>query len=117
MKFNNIYKRSEENVESALLNLWTHGDHPMRDAVKEMFQREPLIAEPVFQSTYGWMPTDNDEWRSCFLPDVIKKIGIGEKYPPYKHQADSWMTLLDNTEKKGIVVISGTGSGKTEGVM
>ena len=114
MKFKNIYKRSEENVESALLNLWTLGDHPMRDAVKEMFQREPLIAEPVFQSTYGWMPTDNDEWRSCFLPDVIKKIGIGEKYPPYKHQADSWMTLLDNTEKKSIVVTSGTGSGKTE---
>ena len=79
-----------------------------------MFQREPLMAEPVFQSTYGWQPTEDDSWKSYFLPDVIEKIGIGKKYPPYSHQASSWKTLLNKDEMQSIVVTSGTGSGKTE---
>lgn len=114
MKFKNIYQKSEENVEKALLNLWTIGNHPMRDAVKDMFQREPLMAEPVFQSTYGWQPTEDDSWKSVFLPEVIERIGIGETYPPYSHQASSWKTLLDEDNMQSIVVTSGTGSGKTE---
>ena len=114
MKFKNIYQKSEENVEKALLNLWTLGNHPMREAVKEMFRREPLMAEPVFQSTYGWQPTEDDSWKSYFLPDVIEKIGIGKNYPPYSHQASSWKTLLNKDEMQSIVVTSGTGSGKTE---
>ena len=114
MKFKNIYQKSEESVEKALLNLWTLGNHPMRGAVKDMFQREPLMAEPVFQSTYGWQPTEDDSWKSYFLPDVIEKIGIGKKYPPYSHQASSWKTLLNKGEMQSIVVTSGTGSGKTE---
>ena len=114
MKFKNIYQKSEESVEKALLNLWTLGNHPMRGAVKDMFQREPLMAEPVFQSTYGWQPTEDDSWKSYFLPDVIEKIGIGKKYPPYNHQASSWKTLLNKNEIQSIVVTSGTGSGKTE---
>ena len=114
MKFKNIYQKSEENVEKALLNLWTIGEHPMRGAVKDMFQREPLIAEPVFQSTYGWQPTEDDSWKSFFLPEVIDQIGIGKTYPPYSHQASSWKTLLDKDNIQSIVVTSGTGSGKTE---
>lgn len=114
MKFKNIYQKSEESVEKALLNLWTLGEHPMRGAVKDMFQREPLMAEPVFQSTYGWQPTEDDSWKSYFLPEVIEKIGIGKKYPPYSHQASSWKTLLNKDEMQSIVVTSGTGSGKTE---
>lgn len=114
MKFKNIYQKSEENAEKALLNLWTLGEHPMRGAIKDMFQREPLIAELVFQSTYGWQPTEDDSWKSYFLQDIIEKIGIGEKYTPYSHQASSWKTLLDKDEMQSIVVTSGTGSGKTE---
>ena len=114
MKFKNIYQKSEESVEKALLNLWTLGNHPMRGAVRDLFQREPLMAEPVFQSTYGWQPTEDDSWKSYFLQDVIEKIGIGEKFPPYSHQASSWKTLLNKDEIQSIVVTSGTGSGKTE---
>ena len=86
----------------------------MRDAVKEMFRNEPLMAEPVFQSTYGWETTEDDTWRNYFLPRVIERLGIGANYPPYTHQASSWKTLLDRNETKSIVVTSGTGSGKTE---
>lgn len=114
MKFRNIYQKSEENVEKALLNFWTIGNHPMRGAIKDMFQREPLMAEPVFQSMYGWQPTEDDSWKAFFLPEVIDKIGIGMQYAPYSHQANSWKTLLNESEKQSVVVTSGTGSGKTE---
>lgn len=114
MKFANIFKESEETVEKALLSLWTFGSHPMRDAVREMFRNEPLMAEPVFQSTYSWETTDDNTWRNYFLPEVIEKLGIGADYPPYTHQASAWQTILDRNETKSIVVTSGTGSGKTE---
>lgn len=114
MKFANIFKESEETVEKALLSLWTLGSHPMRDSIIEMFRNEPLMAEPVFQSTYGWETTDDNSWRDYFLPEVINNLGIGANYPPYTHQASSWKTLLDENETNSIVVTSGTGSGKTE---
>ena len=114
MKFVNIFKESEENVEKALLSMWTFGNHPMRDAISEMFRNEPLMAEPVFQSTYGWETTEDDSWRDYFLPEVIERLGIGAEHTPYAHQASCWKTLLDRNETKSIVVTSGTGSGKTE---
>ena len=53
MKFKNIYKETKENVELALLSLWAPGKHRMRVALKDLFKREPLMAEPVFQSDPG----------------------------------------------------------------
>ena len=114
MKFKNIYKESEENVEKALLSLWTLGSHPMRNAVQEMFHNEPLMAEPVFQSTYGWETTEDDSWRQCFRDTVRDRLEIGVAHTPYAHQACSWETLLDEQTTNSIVVTSGTGSGKTE---
>lgn len=111
MKFVNIYKETEENMHLALLSLWAPGNHPMRPAIEELFDREPLLAEPVFQSTFGWEPATDDSWKNALNPKVINKLSIGVKYPPYKHQAESWKTLA---EGKSIVVTSGTGSGKTE---
>ena len=111
MKFENIYKETEENMRLALLSLWAPGNHPMRPAINELFDREPLLAEPVFQSTFGWEPTPDDSWKNALNPTVISKLGIGGKYPPYKHQAESWKTLA---EGKSIVVPSGTGSAKPE---
>ena len=102
MKFVNIFKESEEKVEKALLSLWTLGSHPMRDAVMEMFRNEPLMAEPVFQSTYGWETTEDNSWRNSFLQEVIDGLGIGAQYPPYAHQASCWKTLLDRTETNSI---------------
>lgn len=111
MKFEYIYKETEENMRLALLSLWAPGKHPMRLAIENLFKKEPLLAEPVFQSTFGWEPTDDNSWRNALNPTVINKLGIGVKYPPYKHQAESWKTLA---EGNSIVVTSGTGSGKTE---
>ena len=123
MKFENIYKETEENMRLALLSLWAPGNHPMRPAINELFDREPLLAEPVFQSTFGWEPSTDETWRSAINKDVWNKLEkIREKkaieagktfrpFVPFKHQAESWKTLA---EGKSIVVTSGTGSGKTE---
>ena len=123
MKFENIYKETEENMRLALLSLWAPGSHPMRSAIDELFDREPLLAEPVFQSTFGWEPSSDETWRSAINRDVWNKlekirenkaIEAGKTFRPFvpfKHQAESWKTLAEN---KSIVVTSGTGSGKTE---
>lgn len=123
MKFENIYKETEENMRLALLSLWTPGAHPMRPAIEELLDREPLLAEPVFQSTFGWEPTDDETWRGAINTDVWDRLENMRKskaedagkefrpFVPFRHQADSWKTLA---EGKSIVVTSGTGSGKTE---
>lgn len=123
MKFENIYKEAEENMRLALLSLWTPGNHPMRHAIEELFDKEPLLSEPVFQSTFGWEPTEDDSWHSAINQDVWNKLentrrkkaeDAGKEFrpfSPFKHQAESWKALADG---HSIVVTSGTGSGKTE---
>ena len=111
MRFENIFKETEENVRLALESMWVPGAHPMRKQIEELFVREPLLAEPVFQSMFGWETVNNDTWRSALNPAVIDRLGIGSQFTPYVHQAKSWKALADG---KSIVVTSGTGSGKTE---
>lgn len=123
MKFENIYRETEENLRLALLSLWAPGNHPMRPAIQDLFDREPLLAEPVFQSTFGWEQSTDDSWHSVINEKVWNELEkIREEkakkeqktfYPfiPHKHQASSWKTLKNG---KSIVVTSGTGSGKTE---
>lgn len=123
MKFENIYREVDENMRLALLSLWAPGNHPLRPALEELFDREPLLAEPVFQSSFGWEITKDTGWRNYLDQDVFNKIeAVRERaaneagkpfrpFVPFKHQAESWKALK---EGRSIVVTSGTGSGKTE---
>lgn len=118
MNFLNIYKDTKTRAEQALLSTWTPGEnHKMRKAFKDLFQRECLLAEPVFQSSFGWQTTDSDQWRKFLSPLMVQKLGIFTDYAPYTHQVESWMHLDDaqgTKPFKSITVTSGTGSGKTE---
>ena len=116
MKFKNIYEQTREDVELALLSLWAPGKHRMRGALKDLFKREPLLAEPVFQSIFPWKNTQDPNWESYLDKDVVdlqkrKAAARGDMFTPFAHQAESWKTLKDGNS---IVVTSGTGSGKTE---
>ncbi len=115
MKFKNIYNETKDNVESSMLSLWAPGRHRMRPALKELFDREPLLAEPIFQSMFPWQTTNSNNWTQYLHRDVITRLHIGtaagSNYDPYQHQTDSWKELHDGNS---IVVTSGTGSGKTE---
>lgn len=111
MKFENIYKETEESMRSTLLSFWAKGNITMQKALNEMFEREPLLAEPVFQCSFGWKKCKDESWKNSLHEDVIQKLEIGETYSPYEHQGKSWKALKN---EKSIVVTSGTGSGKTE---
>lgn len=123
MKFENIYKDTEENVRLALLSLWTPGTHPMRPVIEDLFHREPLMAEPVFQSTFGWEMAETENWKSAIDTEVWNRLerarenkarDLGKTFRPFvpfKHQAKSW---VEAAKGNSIVVTSGTGSGKTE---
>jgi superfamily II DNA/RNA helicase len=122
MNFEKFYKKTENRLTDAALSLWATGDKPMQDYFKFIFSIEPLLAKPVFQSTFPWEDADKrfEEVTDVFLPEFIKALdGISNadfKFPklryPYKHQLKSWRTLLQ--QKKSIAVTTGTGSGKTE---
>lgn len=74
MKYSNIYLKTEEQVEQALLSLWTPGNHPMRQSFAEMLRKEPLLTEPVFQSLFGWESTNDPDWRNYLHADVIDSL-------------------------------------------
>ena len=114
MKFKNLYEQTKEDVELSLLSLWTPGLHRMRPAIKDLLQREPLMAEPVFQSMFPWELTKDHNWTSYLDSQVITDLKIGTAaggYEPRQLQTDSWKELAGGNS---IVVTSGTGSGKTE---
>jgi len=115
MKFQNIYTETKDNVESSMLSLWAPGRHRMRPALKDLFKREPLLAEPIFQSMFPWKTTNTENWTQFLNNDVVNRLHIGRaagsQYDPYQHQTDSWRELQAGNS---IVVTSGTGSGKTE---
>ena len=76
-------------------------------------QEGTLLADPVFESTFGWMPADEtmedlrDKLISSPLVDALSKAPV-----PFRHQLTAWRTILE--DKKSLLVSSGTGSGKTE---
>lgn len=112
MKFYNVYHDIKNNVKLALMSLWTPGDHPMRQHIDELLSRESetVLQPPVFQSTFPWKCTDNEDWRNHLIPQ-IQQIIDNDNRTPYTHQAESFR---EANEGNSIVVTSGTGSGKTE---
>jgi len=122
MKFNEFYNKVENRLIDSILSLWATGDKEMQDYLRYLFEKEPVLAEVVFQGTFPWEPSEKlfKDCESVFSPKFIKALdSIKDKdfrfpndRPPYLHQLKSWESLVN--ERKSIAVTTGTGSGKTE---
>ena len=85
-----------------------------------------LIADPVFEATFGYEQSDitfSSLKGKLLHSDVIENISkppakykeytFKRSYHPYQHQMKAWQSLLSE-DWKSTLVSSGTGSGKTE---
>lgn len=81
-----------------------------------------FLAPPVFEHTFGWKQGDQTfaSLKGELLSNsVVETLASAKKYQfqpdlkPYKHQLESWRTLLAE-QPKSAVITTGTGSGKTE---
>ncbi|MEI7584648.1 DEAD/DEAH box helicase [Runella sp.] len=124
MNFKEFYHNTEQRLTDAILSLWATSDQQMQEYLKYIFQqeKEKLLAEPVFQTTFPWKPANQQfgDLTGIFdanFIDALDKIKNAEyRFPkerkPYQHQVESWDELIN--KKKSIAVTTGTGSGKTE---
>jgi superfamily II DNA/RNA helicase len=122
MKYTDVYINTKRRTKEAILSMWAAGKQDTQQYLNEVFEEEPILAEPIFQSMFPWESDTRkfDEFTNIFDNDFIytlsgvrdEKFRFPKDRKPYIHQAKSWTELLEN--KKSIVVTSGTGSGKTE---
>lgn len=122
MNFKNFYTKAENRLTDAILSLWATGDKEMQDYFKSILSQEPIMADAVFQAMFPWEQSHIDFQNTNFLygTNFIKSLDSIRnpefQFPkdrfPYKHQIESWQSLL--LDKKSIAVTTGTGSGKTE---
>ncbi|WP_121352030.1 DEAD/DEAH box helicase [Flavisolibacter nicotianae] len=124
MNFHNLYQKIENRLNDSILSLWATGDAEMQQQLRALFQKEDeqLLAKPVFQTSFPWEAAaqtfaETDGLFDATFIEALDKIKDETfRFPadrrPYKHQVESWQTLLH--QKKSIAVTTGTGSGKTE---
>lgn len=122
MNFKEFYTKTENRLVDSILSLWATGDKEMQDYFKFLLEKDPIIAEAVFQNTFPWEQGELTfgETGAVFSKEFINKLDsikdeefqFPKSRKPYKHQLKSWDTLLN--KNKSIAVTTGTGSGKTE---
>ena len=135
--FNEISTRS---VEATLGTLGIKSEslrnHLRHQLTCELKAGNRLLGDPVFEALFPWTAGDvtfqdlanQDTIRPSLvkaLDSEHKNVTFGDKkldlsgqalkayFKPYTHQLKAW-AMLAQSEKKSIVVTSGTGSGKTE---
>lgn len=128
MNYAKFYKSTKKILVDSLLSLWFKGRPEEQEYIRFLLnEEEPLIAEPVFQSIFPWEESKESFEEHCsklkiLSPTLVKALSSESvfedlRFPlnrhPYKHQTNSWKSML-STKGKTIVVTSGTGSGKTE---
>ena len=131
MNYFKFYTDARKRLIDTMVNLWVRGHKEEEDYLRQLLiDKEPLLAEPVFQSIFPWESSEHTfaEHASTLplrvlKPEFVKALSGNEvdseqRFPedrrPYKHQTESWKAMLGEAKGKTIVVTSGTGSGKTE---
>jgi ATP-dependent helicase YprA (DUF1998 family) len=124
MNFHNFYHKVESRLKDSVLSLWATGDAAMQQQFGALLESEEerLLAKPVFQTAFPWEASELkfEQTESIFNREFIRAFDAIKdetyRFPndrrPYKHQIESWESLLH--QKKSIAVTTGTGSGKTE---
>lgn len=125
MNFRLLYEASRDKVKDAILGMW-------KDTAPEMYEKyqgqlETIVAQGVsdnivVENMAQWEDYNSDDWKDIVNEKIWGKIvrdndgreieRVSHNYRPFKHQYQSWKTLLK--DNKSIVVTTGTGSGKTE---
>ena len=128
MNYFSFFNKAKEQLIDSVASLWFKGQAREQEYIKKVLtEEEPLFAEPVFQSIFPWEEGDDSfkahatklELLSSSFVNALssEQIPIDLRFPldrhPYKHQTESWKTML-SAKPKTIIVTSGTGSGKTE---
>lgn len=129
MNYFNFYTKAREQLINSMVNLWVRGHNEEQEYLRHLLKdKEPLLAEPVFQSIFPWESSEHTFAEHASTLRVLKpefvealsgnKVDSEQRFPkdrrPYKHQTESWKAMLGEAKGKTIVVTSGTGSGKTE---
>ena len=121
MSFKKLYVDSKSKIAETVINMWKENSPKMVEKYAE--QLKDIISKCisdniVVENMAHWEPAANDDdWRKVVNEKIWSKKDkdgniVANKFRPYKHQYESWKTLLN--DNKSIVVTSGTGSGKTE---
>ena len=121
MNFKKLYTDSKTRIAETILGMWKENAPKMVETYGEELQGiiEKCISDNiVVENMSRWDSSEDDTWKNIVDENICREIDkntgdvVPKKYPPYKHQYESWKTLLQ--DNKSIVVTSGTGSGKTE---
>lgn len=128
MNYSEFYTKASNTLVESLVSLWFRGKPKEQEYMRYILtKKEPLMAEPVFQSVFPWEESketfaEHAAKLGVFSQDFIDALSSEQideefRFPsdrhPYKHQTESWRTMLAGGGRT-IVVTSGTGSGKTE---
>ncbi|MBR5780799.1 MAG: DEAD/DEAH box helicase [Bacteroidales bacterium] len=121
MSFKKLYVDSKSKIAETVINMWKENSPKMVERYDEQLKNiiiKCISDNIVVENMAHWEPAANDlDWRYVVNEKIWRKRDndnniVENKFTPYKHQYESWKTLLD--DNKSIVVTSGTGSGKTE---
>lgn len=127
--FRDLVEQSSSRAKQASLSILRITDEALHQHLEELLSDQiggnnSFLADPIFEQTFAWEKANpRMEDLAGDLLDEELLLALDEKengryrfnieWKPYKHQLESWQTLLSENPQS-VVVTSGTGSGKTE---
>lgn len=126
--YSDLLEQACQRTKESTLSVLGISDPELREHLAEQMSQLPggkfsFIAPPVFEHTFAWKQaqvTMSDLSGKLLANSVVDALDaenngryrFGKEFKPFEHQLKSWKNLL--SDKKSVVVTSGTGSGKTE---
>lgn len=123
-----LLEQACQRTKESTLSVLGISDPELREHLADQMSQPPggkfsFLAPPVFEHTFAWKQaqlTMSDLSGELLGKPVVDALNadsngryrFGKEFKPFEHQLKSWKNLL--SDKKSVVVTSGTGSGKTE---